>query len=107
MKQKWNLDYDTLRKLGERGKLLNTIYCPNEILGFHHSWIGDEIFISNKLKSYAHIEHSHLNNIDYIRKCIENRVSIFPGHELYFDEELPMLESVRNNTYYNKYLLKK
>ncbi len=89
---KYSSDY--LRKLGENNKLLNEIYCPDEIMGFHHSWLGDEAFISEKLSSYAHVEHKGLNSANFIKQCLREKKSIFPGHELYADSNIPLLRSV-------------
>lgn len=87
---------DELRKLGEQGKLINKIYCLDEICGFHHSWLGDEEFILNKIKSYAHTEHSEYADINYIKKCLKNKKSIFPGHELVLRNDVELIESIKN-----------
>lgn len=88
---------DELRKLGEQGKLCNDIYCMEEICGFHHSWLGDENFIINKIKSYSHTEHSKYANIDYIKECLKNKKSIFPGHDLIVRDDIEFIENVEKN----------
>jgi hypothetical protein len=93
---KLKMTSDQLRKAGEHGKLMNEVYCLEEFMGFHHSWIGDANFIKNKLLAYAHIEFRSLANEDYIQKCIKEKKSIYPGHELYIDHNIEMLRSVMN-----------
>jgi hypothetical protein len=104
--KKWNFDYDTIRKSGERNLFSNQIYCISEVCGFHHSWLGDKTAISNKLISYAHTEHNLLNDIDYIQKCITNKISIFPGHELAADDSIMLLDSIKDNKeMFNDYII--
>ena len=93
-----NMKYtsDELRKLGEQGKLINSIYCMDEICGFHHSWLGDEKFILNKINSYAHTEHSKYADIDYIKDCIRNKKSIFPNQNLTVDNNVNLLKVVND-----------
>lgn len=88
---------DELRKLGEKGSLYNEIYCIDDICGFHHSWLGDENFIFNKIKSYAHTEHSEFADIDYIKKCIKEGKSIFPGHKLEIRDDIKFIRSIERN----------
>jgi hypothetical protein len=95
--KKWNFDYDSIRKAGERSELINQIYCIPEVCGFHHSWVGDKNLISEKLTSYAHTEHKFLNDSDYIQKSLTDRVSIFPGHELATDDTIKLLDSITEN----------
>ena len=95
-------DSDCLRKLGERGQLEQDVYCFPDKMGFHHSWIGDEFFVLNKLKSYAHSYNDHssaiIENGDYsigaLRKCIAYGESIFPGTELIVDDSIKLLDSI-------------
>jgi hypothetical protein len=96
-KNRWRKNSDWLRKSGERGLLYNEIFCFDDIMGFHHSWLGDEKFVSEKLSAYAHTEHAHLNNLDYIRDCIRQKKSIFPGHELEIRNDVQPLSFVREN----------
>ncbi len=93
-KKRFYSDSDRLRKLGEHGCLYDIVYCPDEILGFHHSWIVDENSISEKLLSYAHTEHQYLSSKDYIRTCLKEKRSIFPGQILNINNEIPLLDSV-------------
>jgi len=94
---------DQLRKAGEAGKLINEVYCPEEFQGFHHSWLGNEEVIAQKLRAYAHDAEDHDKglfngstvNMDYLRECIAQKRSIFgPEHELYVDNDKNFLRSV-------------
>lgn len=93
----WKSDYDTLRKQGERAQLLNKVYCLPEIAGFHHSWLGDENYIREKLKGYAHTEHSIYDNKEYIQDCLNKGVSIFPYQKLQKDNSIKLLDSIEKN----------
>ena len=45
-------------------KLLNNVKCLDGIKGYHHSWLGDELFVANKLQSYAHFRLSFCKIFD-------------------------------------------
>jgi len=92
-----NISLDMLRKAGERGRLIGLVYCPEEILGVHHSWLGDEHFIVNKINSYAHKEHKKYANIDLIREKIKSGESFIPGVKLEIIEEPRYLSTVKNS----------
>lgn len=95
---------DRLRKKGEHGKLFSTVHCLEDTVGFHHSWLGDDRYVAEKLKSYAHDAGDHDSrvfsadgsvNMDYVRECIEQKRSVFgPEHELYVNNDINLLESV-------------
>lgn len=103
--KKMNITIDMLRKAGERKKLMGIIYCPEEIMGFHHSWLGDENFIKNKLSSWAHVEYRKVNSIDNIRRCLQENKSIIGDLEVEKDDSIQLLDSVqRNIKKYEKYL---
>ncbi|WP_299824558.1 hypothetical protein [uncultured Pontibacter sp.] len=93
-RKKWKKDSDWLRKLGEGGKLTNEVYCPDKFMGFHHSWLGDENFISEKLNAYAHTEHREHNDLAHIKSCLKEGKSIFPGHELEVNNSIKLLDAV-------------
>jgi hypothetical protein len=88
---------DQLRKMGEAGKLYNEVFCLEQPMGFHHSWLGNEEFILTKIKSYAHKEHRKYANIDYIKNRIKNNLSIFPGHELKKDNSIILLSAIEKD----------
>lgn len=94
---------DQLRKSGEMSRLLQDIYCMDEIAGFHHSWLGDIEQIARKMVSYAHAPEDHNPraftdgkvNADFILDCVRNRQSIYgSGPSLFTDESIPLLDSV-------------
>ena len=104
----WNCDYDTLRKMGERSRLLDTVYCLPEIAGFHHSWIGDEQYISQKLKAYTHTEHRIYDDRNYISQCLKEGKSIFPGHNLEVRNDIKLLNTIEENKpLYAKYFFRR
>jgi hypothetical protein len=95
LREHWRMDSDRLRKQGEHGQLYSTVYCADGFAGFHHSWLGDEESVSQKLNAYAHTQFRELDNAEYIRRCIRERRSIYPeGHELCVDDTIPLLETV-------------
>jgi len=107
---------DQLRKAGECGDLLQDVHCFDEIVGFHHSWLGNEQAVAEKLRAYAHAPDDHAKglfvgdaiNMDYLKDCIAQQRSIFgPEHELYLDDSKQFLRSVANlrNTKYNNLFL--
>ena len=87
--------FDELRKKGECGELMNEIHCIDDFIGFHHSWLGDEQFVENKINSYAHVtEHKGLSSKEYIQKCMTEHKSIFPDQELEIRNDINLLDSV-------------
>lgn len=89
------ISLDQLRKLGEQGKLIDEIYCLDDYIGFHHSWLGDEKFIKNKIEAYAHVsEHKGISSMDYIKECLKERKSIFPGHIIELDYGIELMKTV-------------
>jgi|ERR1035437_4395231 hypothetical protein len=94
-RRKWKSDSNWLRKLGERGGLVDQVFCPEGFHGFHITFLGDESLVSQKLAAYAHTEMNHLNTEKHIRACIRNRRSIY-GQELETDGSIPLLSSVES-----------
>lgn len=98
---------DKLRKKGERGELIDKVYCLDGFKGFHHSWLGNSDFIINKLKSYCHDENDHLAEIydkqnktykiEEIKKLIKEQKSIFPNHKLKVNNLVDSLSYIKNN----------
>lgn len=96
---------DRLRKLGESGKLLNSVYRIPGIQGFHHSWLGDSEFVRNKLLSYAHGKSDHIEELysvdgsirdDYIEYLLTDKKSMFENHTLQVRNDVPQLQSVES-----------
>lgn len=103
MRKRFFNDSDYLRKMGERGKLINEVPCLYGYKGWHHSWLGDEYFIMNKLNSYAHSIEEHASDlsdsngnlsIESIRNHLRLGKSIFKNSDLIIDNTLPLLEEV-------------
>ncbi len=105
--KKHHINYDRLRKLGENNRITNEIFCFSEFAGFHHSWLGDEKFIAKKLNSYSHIKEHEDTSAEFIKKCVKEGISLFPGHELKIDNSLNFLPYIRQNKdgKYKKYFL--
>lgn len=96
-------DSDYLRKMGEQSNLLNEVKCLEGIKGYHHSWLGDETFVVNKLKSYAHTLDCHSKDIidnrgeidiDVVKNNIRLGKSIFSNVSLNVNNEIELLYSV-------------
>lgn len=103
LKNKYNSDSDYLRKLGERGKLCNVVKCLGGIKGFHHSWLGDEMFIINKFNSFAHTVNDGFSAIrdnngnldpELLKEHFRSGKSIFDNTELVLDNEMPYISGV-------------
>jgi hypothetical protein len=96
--KKMNVTLDMLRKAGERGKLEGIVYCMDEFIGFHHSWLGDSDFVQNKIMAYAHTEHKQFNTKDYLNNCIKNGKSFIPNVILEKDINVKLLNSIDINS---------
>ena len=101
-------DSDYLRKMGEQSKLLNNVKCLDGIKGYHHSWLGDELFVANKLQSYAHSLDCHSykifdknGNVDIniIKEYIRSGKSLFSGVSLKLDDDIKLLSNVEKLRY--------
>ena len=85
---------------------MDTVYCIPEIAGFHHSWLGDENYISEKIAAYTHNEHAVYNNIDYIKECLAKGISIFPDQELEVNNDIKLLSYIEDHKEkYKKYFV--
>ena len=105
LKKHFNGDSDYLRKMGEQSKLLNEVKCLNGIKGYHHSWLGDEKFVVNKLRSYAHTFDCHSPeffsangdiDINTIKEYMRSGKSIFPDTKLKVDNNIKLLPNIEN-----------
>ncbi len=92
-----NVTIDMIRKAGERGRLVGLVYCPDKILGVHHSSLGDIDFIFNKLKSFSHIELKKYTNKENIEELIKNNESYLEGSSTFVDNKMKQLSSVVEN----------
>lgn len=103
-----NITIDMLRKAGERGKLKGIVHESEKICGRHYSWIGNANFISNKIKSYSHVEHRYLDNIEYINNCLKYGKSIIPGVQVQLLSESTLLSAITKDiNKYSRYLFGK
>ena len=64
------IKYDKLRKQGENQRLNDKVFCFPEFAGYHHSWLGDENFVANKLKAYSHVKEHKETSSEFIRRCV-------------------------------------
>ena len=80
LRSSFHSDANCLQKLGERGKLIDNVHCPDWILGLRHSWLGNRTFFSEKFAAYAHSKDREFNNQDYIRDRMRQEKSKFPNH---------------------------
>ena len=99
---------DELRKKGEAGDLIGKVYCMNEFIGFHHSWLGDDKFVKEKIEAYAHDKEHENRSDNFIKECIENNKSIFPNQKLTKNPNVKLLQSVekkRNDIEYKKFFV--
>lgn len=96
---------DRLRKAGEKGLLVGEVYCPDVIMGFHHSWVGDLEFVLDKLNSFAHSRgelglDEQMSDSD-IRIFITDKMtrgeSIISGHMLRVEPNLLLLPEIEAN----------
>ena len=103
LRKRFYNDSDYLRKMGEQSNLLNEVKCLEGIKGYHHSWLGDEKFVVNKLKSYAHTLKCHSKeifndqgeiDIDVIKNNMRLGKSIFADISLNVNNEIELLSSV-------------
>ena len=98
------INSDNLRKAGERGDLVDSVYCYPEFAGFHHSWLGDESKAMEKLRAYPHAQFEHDPNIyteegdfikDEVNKLITSGLSIYGSdHKLEVRNDINLLTSV-------------
>lgn len=98
---------DRLRKQGENNRLTKKVYCFPEYAGFHHSWLGDESMIASKLAAYSHIKEHKETSAEFIRHCLKEGASLFPGHKLQVDNQIPLLPYIEENREgkYKKYFI--
>ena len=101
---------EKLRVMGASNQLINKIYCPEAIMGFHHTWLlaNDLIY---KINSYSHTikEHKLLKNkkkIDnkILLEIINSKKNIIEGSDLVKNFKIKLLNSVENKRKKMKHL---
>ena len=95
---------DRLRKLGEAGRLKDTVHRIPGIMGFHHSWLGDTDFIKAKLLSYSHDKKDHDSSLyspdgsidkERIDNLLLDKRSLFGEvNQLQIRNDIPQLRTV-------------
>lgn len=99
--------FDKLRKLGESGSLVTSVYRIPGYSGFHLSWIGDHRFVESKMKAYAH-EPSHFQgeiyrddgtvSVDAIMASMHQlHHPMSPDQSLTVRNDIPLLASVQKH----------
>jgi beta-1,4-mannosyl-glycoprotein beta-1,4-N-acetylglucosaminyltransferase len=101
----------SLKKYKESNKNFTDIrlqYYPSILSGgWHLSYFGDEHFISNKIKNFAHTEFNlpEITDLECIKKKIENQESLYNGpNEQYLKIEIK--DNMNLPHEYDKYLKK-
>lgn len=98
---------DRLRRLGEWGRLKNEIHLLQGYRGFHHSWLGDEAGVLEKMRSYAHDPREHDPELvdeqgeilaDRLAVFVREGRSLFPGNhlEIHDFDQIEPLRSARD-----------
>jgi hypothetical protein len=111
-----SISSDRLRKLGESGKLVDSVHRIPGLQGFHHSWLGDTEFVRNKLLSYAHGQSDHVEGLyaadgsirsDYVEYLLTNKKSLFENQNLRVRNDVSQLQSVEDlrQTEWSRYFL--
>jgi hypothetical protein len=100
---------DRLRKLGEAGRLKDTVHRIPGVMGFHHSWLGDTDFIKAKLLSYSHDRKDHDAGLyspdgsiakERIDNLLLDKKSVFGEvHQLQIRNDIPQLHTVELQRY--------
>jgi hypothetical protein len=102
---------DKLRIQGASNQLINKIYCPEAIMGFHHTWLLSSD-LKYKLSNYSHSIKDHKMLKNY-KKNIDNKTllnivnakkNIIEGNVLTKNSQIKLLDLVENKRKKMKYL---
>lgn len=87
---------DYLRKKGIAEGLAGTVYCPDEFMGFHHSWLQYQSNAFEKQKAFeANVEDKALvRRRDFAEECIRDMRLPYIDANLYISDDKPFLRSV-------------
>lgn len=96
---------ESLRNFPENMKNIETTIIYNA--GWHLSYFGDEYFIRNKIKHFAHKEydHDHYTDINKIRYRVQNHLDAFDRHGAKINY-IPISENTNLPPKYDQYLTK-
>ncbi|UHA72259.1 hypothetical protein [Paenibacillus sp. 481] len=87
---------DYLRKKGIAESLTHDIYCLEEPVGFHHSWLEYQKTAVDKLKAFeANLKNKVESQEDYINQCINHKKLYYLDSELYVDNEKSFLGAIK------------
>ena len=95
---------EKLRTMGASNQLINKIYCPEVIMGFHHTWLLSND-LNYKLNNYSHTIKEHVmlknlkeRNIDNkkLLKIASSKKNILEGTDLITNSQIKLLNSVEN-----------
>jgi hypothetical protein len=83
---------DYLRKRGIEGGFLDEIYCPEEPMGFHHSWLDPDEHAFAKLQAFhKNVQDQSMISKDFAGKCIREKKLSYLDAELYIDNQKSFL----------------
>ncbi len=109
-----NLGSDQLRKLGEAGKLRDSVFRVPGMKGFHHSWLGDTEMVAQKISAYAHSRNDHDSDIydnngaldlEKISERIATQRSVYKGSQkLEIRNDVDFLPSLSEERFSNLFL---
>lgn len=86
---------DYLRKKGIAEALLDSVHCPEDFLGFHHSWLQHQSHAFAKLQAFeANIADKEIVRSDFADQCIRDLRLPYIDANLYVDDGKPFLRSV-------------
>jgi hypothetical protein len=89
---------DYLRKKGIAEGLVRTVHCPDEFMGFHHSWLQYQSNAFDKQRAFqANIKDKALIRRDFAEQCIRDMRLPYIDANLYVDNDKPFLRSVRES----------
>lgn len=86
---------DYLRKKGIAEALMKTVYCTEEVMGFHHSWLEVDKNAFPKLSAFrGNIKDKETVNENYLDKCLKEKKLHYLDANLYIDNEKNFLKSL-------------
>ena len=87
---------DYLRKKGIAEGLTRTVYCPDEFMGFHHSWLQHERNAYEKQRAFeANVaDKAMVRRREFAEECIRDMRLPYLDANLYVSNDKPFLRSV-------------
>ncbi|AIQ14598.1 glycosyltransferase family 17 protein [Paenibacillus durus] len=87
---------DYLRKKGIAEGLYKDIFCLEEPVGFHHSWLEYPKTALPKLQAFAaNVKDKSIVNEDYIKQCLNDKKLYYLDTELYVDNHKAFLTALQ------------